>query len=64
MEDGVVIQVFLGHHRLDDVLHQVLVNFVVGHICKGKGRNTLKSWLMCGTFHQHHTGRASSVMHL
>ncbi len=37
MEDGVVIQVFLGYHRLDDMLHQVLVDFVIGHICRGKG---------------------------
>ena len=43
MEDGVVIQVFLGHHRLDDVLHQVLVDFVIGHICRGKGCKTMES---------------------
>ena len=44
MEDGVVIQVFLRHHRLDDVLHQVLVDFVIGHICRGKGRKASEGW--------------------
>ena len=43
MEDGVVIQVFLGHHRLDDVLHQVLVDLVIGHICRGKEHKTFQS---------------------
>ena len=32
MEDGLVVQVLGGHHSLDDVLHEVLVDLVVGHV--------------------------------
>jgi hypothetical protein len=32
MEDGFVIQVLGGHHGFDDVLHQVLVDLVVGDV--------------------------------
>ncbi len=34
VEDGLVIHVLGRHHWLDNVLHQVLVNLVIGHIYK------------------------------
>lgn len=32
VEDGLLIQVLLRHHRLDHVLHELLVDGLVGHI--------------------------------
>ncbi len=32
MEDGLVVQVLLGHDRLDDVLHKVCVDLVIGDV--------------------------------
>lgn len=32
MEDGLVIQILGRHNRLDDVLHEVLVDLVVGDV--------------------------------
>ena len=32
MEDGLVVQVLGWHHGLDDVLHEVLVDLVIGHV--------------------------------
>jgi len=34
VEDGLVIHVLGRHHWLDDILHQVLVDLVIGHIYK------------------------------
>ena len=33
VENGLVIHVLSRHNRLDDVLHQILVNFVICYIC-------------------------------
>ncbi len=37
VEDGLVIHVLGRHHWLDHVLHQVLVDLVIGHICNQTG---------------------------
>ncbi len=34
VENGLVIHVLGRHHRLDDILHQVLVDLVIGHVYK------------------------------
>ena len=37
VEDGLVIHVLGRHHWLNDILHQVLVNLVIGHVYKQTG---------------------------
>lgn len=42
VEDGLVIHVLGRHHWLDDKLHQVLVDLVIGHIYKQIGTVSIR----------------------